>query len=80
MHWKRVRWRWSDVGQTKRLLNTRRDEHKNNFNSKNKKYHNVITKHRIKNIGHDGIPHDLIGTTYRFYIKKTTYINVYLQK
>ena len=68
------------VGQTKRLLNIRREEHKNNFNLKNKKYHNVITKHRTENIGEDEEPHDLIGITYRYYIKKTTYINVYLQK
>ena len=34
------------VGQTKRLLNIRREEYKNNFNLKNEKYHNVITKHR----------------------------------
>ena len=46
------------VGQTKRLLNIRRDEHKNNFNLKNKKYHNVITKYRTENIGEDEIPHD----------------------
>ena len=46
------------VGQTKRLLNIRRDEHKNNFNFKNKKYHSVITKHRTENIGEGEIPHD----------------------
>ena len=46
------------VGQTKRLLKIRRDEHKNNFNLKNKKYHNVITKHRTENIGDHEVPHD----------------------
>ena len=48
----------SYVWQTKRLLNIRREEHKNNFNLKNKKYHNVITKHRTENIGEDEEPHD----------------------
>ena len=46
------------VGQTKRFLNIRRDEHKNNFYLKNKKYHNVITKHRTENIGEDEVPQD----------------------
>ena len=46
------------VGQTKRLLNFRREEHKNNFNLKNKKYHNVITKHRTENIEEDEVPYD----------------------
>ena len=36
----------------------RREEHKNNFNLKNKKYHNVISKHWTKSIGGDEQPHD----------------------
>ena len=46
------------VGQTKRLLNIRREERKNNFNLKNKKYHNVISKHGTVNVGDDEKPHD----------------------
>ena len=44
------------VRQSKRLLNIRREEHKNNFNLKIVKYHNVITKHRTENIGDDEEP------------------------
>ena len=36
------------VGQTKRPLNIRRKEHKNNIKL-NKKYHNVISKHILEN-------------------------------
>ena len=46
------------VGQTKTLLNIRREKHKNNFNFENKKYHNFITKHRTENIGEGEEPHD----------------------
>ena len=46
------------LGQTKRLLNIRREEHKNNFNLKNKKYHNVIAKRRTENRREDEVPHD----------------------
>ena len=46
------------VGQRKRLLNIRREEHKNNFNLKKKKYHNEISKQRTENIEEDEEPHD----------------------
>ena len=46
------------IRQTKRLLNIRREEHKNNFNLKSKKYYNVISKHRNENIGEYEEPHD----------------------
>ena len=37
------------IGQIKRLLITRVDEHRKNINLLNPKYHSVITKHRIEN-------------------------------
>ena len=46
------------VEQTKRLPNIRRKQHKNDFNLKSKKYHNVISKHRTENVGEDEEPHD----------------------
>ena len=41
----------TDIGQTGRLLRTRRNEHRNNINL-NEKYHNVISKH-ILEFNHD---------------------------
>ena len=35
------------VGQTKRLLSTRKEEHQNNIKY-NQKYHNVISKHILQ--------------------------------
>ena len=64
----------------KKLLNIRREEHKNNFNLKNKKYPNLISKHRTENVGDDENHMILIGTTYKYNIKKITYTNVCLQK
>lgn len=40
------------VGQTGRLLNTRVEEHKNNFN-RNSYYHSVLSKHKKEFVGHD---------------------------
>ena len=42
----------SYVGQTRRLLKTRCNEHKNNIKL-NSKYHNVITKHIVENRDHN---------------------------
>ena len=59
------------VDQTKRLLNTRLQEHKNNINLNNK-YHNVISNHiTIMNF---------TGPTSIFFIKKENGKNVPLQK
>ena len=69
------------VGQTKRLLNIRRDEHKNNFNLKNKKYHNVITKHRTENIlGENEVPHDFDWNNIQIFHKENNLYKLYLQK
>ena len=40
------------VGQTQRLLSTRRDEHHDNFFQSQKNY-NVISKHKLHNSAHD---------------------------
>ena len=43
-----LNYNYNDVGQTKRPLHIRREEHKNNIKL-NPKYHNVITKHILEN-------------------------------
>ena len=43
-----LNYNYNDVGQTKRRLHIRREEHKNNIKL-NPKYHNVITKHILEN-------------------------------
>ena len=51
------------MGQTKRPLHIRRDEHKNNIKL-NSKYHNVISKHILEN-ENNSLSHEILWNDFK---------------
>ena len=60
------------VGQTRRMLFVRCDEHKKNINL-NEKYHNVVTKHRINNKNDTGSQHNFDWDNVEILHKETNF-------